>query len=97
MGSMGNDKSHIPPYGMYLKTVVILLLLTALNITIATLGHSNWTAGIIVAIATIQAGIMLTWFMHLRWDNKLFRTLVIGVFVLYAIIVIITFLDYKFR
>jgi cytochrome c oxidase subunit IV len=94
---MNNDKLHIAGYGMYVKTLIVLLILTALNITLATLSHGSWTAGIILLIASVQAGITLTWFMHLRWDNRLFRIMVMGVFTLYVIVIIITFLDYNFR
>jgi cytochrome c oxidase subunit 4 len=50
-----------------------------------------------VLIATVQAAIALNWFMHLKWDNKLIRALVIGLFLLYAVVIVITFLDYEFR
>jgi cytochrome c oxidase subunit IV len=94
---MKDEHSHIASYRMYAKTLIILLFLTALNIILAILKPVDWTNGIILLIASVQAGIALTWFMHVKWDSRLIRTLVIGVFILYAAIVIITFLDYNFR
>jgi cytochrome c oxidase subunit IV len=94
---MENEKNHITEYSTYVIVWAVLLLLTAVNIMIATASHGKWIAPIISLISIIQAGIALNWFMHLRWDNKLFRGLVIGVFLLYAVVLIITFLDYKFR
>ena len=94
---MHNEKNHITENIVYIKTWVVLLLLTALNLTIVTVTHRKWIAGVIILISVVQAMIALNWFMHLRWDNRLFRVLVIGVFSLYAVILIITFLDYFFR
>jgi cytochrome c oxidase subunit 4 len=94
---MQNEKNHITENIVYIKTWVVMLLLTALNLTVATVTHRKWIAGVIVLISVIQAAIALNWFMHLRWDNRLFRVLVIGVFLLYAVVLVITFIDYSFR
>jgi cytochrome c oxidase subunit IV len=94
---MSEEKNHITEYTTYVKVYIALLFLTALNITIATYSHSAWVAGFIVLIATIQAAIALNWFMHLQWDNKLIRSLVIFLFLLYIVVILITFLDYSFR
>jgi cytochrome c oxidase subunit 4 len=94
---MKDRQSHITGYRTYAKILIILLFLTALNIVLSILNPVDWTDGIILLIASIQAGIAITWFMHVKWDSRLIRTMVIGVFILYAVIVIITFLDYNFR
>jgi cytochrome c oxidase subunit IV len=94
---MSEEKNHITEYATYAKVYIALLFLTALNITIATYSHSAWVAGFIIFIATIQAAIALNWFMHLKWDNKLLRMLVIFLFLLYIVVILITFLDYSFR
>lgn len=94
---MSDNKEHITSSATYAKTLIALLLLTALNIFIATISHAKWVAGFIILIAVIQAGIALTWFMHLKWDTRFMRILVAGVFILFAVVIIITFLDYKFR
>ena len=94
---MTEEKEHITSNSTYFKVAVGLLLMTALNITLARLNHGKWIAGLIFLIAMCQAGIALTWFMHLKWDNRLLRVLVFGVFLFYFVIIAITFLDYKFR
>ena len=94
---MSSEKNHITENAVYLKTWVVLLLLTAINLTIATLSHGKLISGLIILVSVVQAAIALTWFMHLRWDNRLFKVLVIGVFLMYTVILLITFLDYSFR
>lgn len=94
---MTDEKEHIASNSTYFKVATVLLLLTALNITLATLSHAKWVAALIFLIAISQAWIALTWFMHLKWDSRLLRVLVFGVFLFYLVILAITFLDYKFR
>jgi cytochrome c oxidase subunit 4 len=91
------NSNHITSYTTDAKTLVALLTLTVVNILIATYKPVSWTSGLVVFVAAIQAIIALYWFMHLKFDNILLRLLVIFVFLLYAVVIIITFFDYKFR
>lgn len=94
---MSDEKPHIPSNSTYAIVGIIILFLTGLNISIAMLSHAKWMPGIIVLVSSVQAFIALTWFMHLRWDSKITKILVAGVFVLYAVVIALTFLDYSFR
>jgi cytochrome c oxidase subunit IV len=94
---MNNNDPHTSSYFDYLKIGIILLILTALNIFIAGFAHSELISGLIIAISVIQATITLIWLMHLDLDSKLMRVFVAGVFILFAVVVIITFFDYSFR
>jgi cytochrome c oxidase subunit IV len=82
---------------MYAKAVIVLMVLATCNIVIAEIKPVPYTSAIIMIITCIQAFIALSWLMHLRFDNKLFRFLVLGVFVLYAMTIVILFLDYNLR
>jgi cytochrome c oxidase subunit IV len=93
---MSNETKHTETYSKYGIVAIVLLAFSALNILMA--GSSlSWAPALIIFIACIQAYIALSWFMHLRYDNVFLRVLVFGVFMLFAVVVVITFLDYKFR
>jgi cytochrome c oxidase subunit IV len=94
---MKSNKLHKAEYTDYLKISILLLLLTACNIIIAGLGHSGFISGVIIAVAVIQGAITLIWFMHLDIDSRLMRVFVGGVFLLFIIVIVITFFDYSFR
>jgi cytochrome c oxidase subunit IV len=94
---MNDEQTHISEYASYVKTIIILLLLTALNIIFAGIDPVSFTPAILLAISCLQAYIALSWLMHLRFDNKLFRFLVMGVFFLFFVVIVILFLDYKLR
>lgn len=94
---MSNNDLHKTEYFGYIKITIFLLVMTALNITLAGLGNSNLISGLIIICASIQASVTLIWFMHLDLDSRLMRIFVAGVFVLFIIVIIITFFDYRNR
>jgi cytochrome c oxidase subunit 4 len=55
------------------------------------------TLTVAMLIACVKSFIVLSNFMHLKYESLLLRILVAMVFVLFALIVAITFIDYAFR
>lgn len=72
-------------------------MLTTMTILIPWLDLSALTVLIALIIASTKAGIVMTYFMHLKMEMKLFRVLVIMVLSLYASVIILTFADYMTR
>lgn len=92
-----HQNNHITPYTTHLKVLIALLLLTFLTIEVATIEFGALTVTIALLLASLKVGIVLTWFMHLKYEQPIFRIFVIGVFALFALIIFITFFDYAFR
>jgi cytochrome c oxidase subunit IV len=90
--------NHITPYRTYSIILVILLFLTALTITVTWLDTAHHMAiAVAMAVASVKAGLVLFYFMHLKFDILLFRILVGIVFLLIVVVFVITFFDYLFR
>lgn len=94
---MHNEKPHITEYTTYTKAVIVLLFLAALNIALAGIQSVPFKPAFIMLISCIQAFIALTWLMHLKFDSRLLRFLVFGVFFLFFVTIVILFLDYYLR
>lgn len=94
---MDNHENHITPYITHLKVLVVLLFLTVITIavTYVELGPLTVTGALLIASAKVF--VVMTWFMHLKYEQPIFRYFVYGVFVLFALIIFITFFDYAFR
>lgn len=93
---MSEDR-HITGYHTHAKVLIGLLMLTTMTILIPWLDLSALTVLIALIIASTKAGIVMTYFMHLKMEMKLFRVLVIMVLSLYASVIILTFADYMTR
>jgi cytochrome c oxidase subunit IV len=94
---MNTEEKHITSYQLYAWVLVILMVLTTVTITAPSLQLSAFTVLIALVIASTKAGIVLTYFMHLKIENPLLRGMVILVLGLYASVIILTFADYVYR
>ncbi len=94
---MENHENHITPYTTHAKVLLALLFLTFATIAVTNINLGPLTVSVALIIACIKAGIVLTWFMHLKFEEPIFRYMVLGVFILFALIIFITFFDYAFR
>jgi cytochrome c oxidase subunit IV len=94
---MTADVKHITGYRVYGWVLVTLLVLTTLTITVTWIDLSALTVLVALIIASIKAGIVLTYFMHLKFESTLFRVFVIMVLSIYALVIVLTFADYIAR
>jgi len=78
---------HILPLRLYLIIGLILLLLTALTVSIASLDFGSWNLVIALVIAGLKASLVGLFFMHLKYDNKIYA----AVFVL-AVVFLVMFI-----
>jgi cytochrome c oxidase subunit IV len=94
---MNKEKVHIVSYKNNAMVLVALLVLTFLTVAITSveLGPLNVTAALL--IASLKVGIVLAYFMHLRFDHKIFTIMVIIVVLVFASLIVITFFDYLYR
>ncbi|MDD5185139.1 MAG: cytochrome C oxidase subunit IV family protein [Paludibacter sp.] len=94
---MANNVSHITEYKVLAKVVIALMFLTFLTIFVASLHLGAFSVTVALLIAGIKGSLILIYFMHLKYESVLLRILVAMIFVLYAVIVLITFIDYAYR
>ena len=94
---MTTEVEHITGYPLYGKVLVGLLVLTTFTILIPWLNLTGFTALIALVLASTKAGIVMTYFMHLKLENILLKILVIMVLAIYFSVILLTFSDYIFR
>jgi cytochrome c oxidase subunit 4 len=78
--------AHTTPLSLLVGILGALLALTVLTVSVTSvdLGHQGNLA-VAMVIATIKAGLVVTYFMHLRWD-KLFHLILFLTSVLFLIL-----------
>ncbi|MBR8538043.1 cytochrome C oxidase subunit IV family protein [Carboxylicivirga sediminis] len=92
-----HSDNHIVPYRLYIQVLAGLIVMTILSVAITKINLDTLTVFAAILLASIKSALVLTFFMHLKFDNKLLQILVISVFLLVALVLFITFLDYNFR
>jgi len=91
------NKTHIVSYKVYLITLVGLIALTLISVGVTYIQLANLTIFTALLLASIKSTLVLIYFMHLKFDNRILQILVAAVFILIALVILITFLDYNFR
>ena len=94
---MHTETAHITSYRTYAWILIALLALTFATITVTWIDLSALTVMVALLIATVKAGIVLTYFMHLKFESSLFRIFVIMVLAIYVLVILFTFTDYLLR
>ena len=91
------EEHHIVSYAANLKVWIVLLVLTWLTITVAYLDFGNMAVAIALLIATFKAGVVLAYYMHLKFDSKLLTGLLLVTVAVFSSFIILTFFDYAYR
>lgn len=94
---MSNKHLHISEYRFIAKILITLLVLTFVTVIITELDLQAWNVTVALSIACIKVFLVLSFFMHLKYESLLFKILVGMVFILLFIVIVITFLDYLYR
>ena len=84
-------------YSVYLKVWAILLVLTVLTVAVSYLDLKNVTILTATLIASVKGTLVLLYFMHVRFEDRIFAWMIGAILVTYAIFVGLTFVDYWFR
>ncbi len=97
---MANEGSSSPiSEKIYFLVWLELLLLTGATVSIAGMNLGRWGICIALLIAGIKSGLVLSYFMHLKYEKqlRLFKWMVPGVLVLLILFIGLTFFDVVLR
>lgn len=98
---MQNEQAKIkhthPTYGTYVLVWLGLLALTSITVTVAGVNFGNYTLLIALVIAAIKSALVINIFMHIRFDEPIFKVfLLLSGFTL-VVIFLLTFFDIIYR
>ena len=92
-----HSEHHVVSYGTFTLIWLGLLVLTAITVGVAGIHLGAWNTIVAMGIASLKASLVLLYFMHLRYESKLFIGMVLLTIVTVTIIFILTFIDIPFR
>lgn len=94
---MDNHATHIVPYRTYIVILLALLTFTALSILITSYDLGPLAVSAALLFASLKTTLVLLYFMHLKFEQKIFGIMVAVVLIVFLIVIVITFLDYSYR
>lgn len=70
---MGSDgKHHIVTASTLVKVLLALMVLTVITVAASRVNFGSWNVVIAMAIASVKAFLVLSIFMHLKYDDRLY-------------------------
>jgi len=97
MSSHDASEHHIIPFATYIKVLSLLLVLTFITVAASRMDFGHWNVVIAMFIASVKAGFVLAFFMHLKYDDKTYLVCFLtGIFFL-IVLYFFSFLDIATR
>ena len=90
---------HIVSYKFNIGIWVGLLILTIMTVLVSVMGINLVAFSVVTAllIATTKAVVVAYYFMHLKYDSKILRILLIITMLLFIVFIFLTAIDYITR
>jgi cytochrome c oxidase subunit 4 len=83
-------------YGIYILVWLGLLILTGVTVAVAGIDFGALTIATALVIASIKSYLVLTIFMHLRIEQRVFRVFLVIALFFFVISIVLLFADYSY-
>ena len=84
---------HILPLRIYLGVAGALLVLTAITIFAAQADFGSWNLVVALLIAAVKSTLVALFFMHLKYDNRIYSVIFVGAILFLGIFITFTMFD----
>ena len=89
-----DEISHVTPVKLLVGVWLALMILTVVTVVVTSVDlGSQMNLVIAMAIATVKAGLVVTYFMHLRWDRPFHTLVFLGSLLFVSLFISLTLLD----
>jgi cytochrome c oxidase subunit 4 len=97
METIEKEESDIISYRTFLLILAALIVLALTSVALTRIYLGTLTVVLALIIAAIKSSLVLRYFMHLKFESRMFSIGVVAVTLLISTVIIITFLDYLYR
>ena len=88
---------HVVPYWVFFRVWLLLLFLTSILVIASTLMHEALSVWAMLIVTPLKAGLVLFFFMHLKYEKPYLRALVFLTFGLLTLFIGLLFFDILHR
>jgi len=94
---MSDTNHHIVSYRTYALILILLLVLTGVSVAVTQIELTRWTTVVALLLASTKSAVVLAVFMHLKFDQTIYKVMAIFVVMVIIAVIVLTFFDYGFR
>ena len=88
-----HSQPHVLKIRVYLIVAALLLLLTTATVVISTIDFGPWNLTVALSIAATKATLVALFFMHLKYDNRIYSVIFVGAILFLGIFITFTMFD----
>ncbi len=92
-----NDGPHLIPYRSYVAVWLALVAFTGVTVGASYLDLKHAAILVAVLIATVKCVLVILYFMHIRYESRVFAWFLVSAFASLGIFLLLTFADYSYR
>jgi cytochrome c oxidase subunit 4 len=92
-----HEHQHITPYSTYVIVWLALLALTSITVTIAGISLGAYTLAVALFIAAVKSYLVINIFMHIKYEEKIFKVFLVLSGLTLVVIFALTFFDFTYR
>ena len=74
---MSDSTHHIVSYRTYALILLLLLVLTSVSVAVTQIELTKWSTAVALLLATTKTAFVLAIFMHLKFEQRIFRLMAI--------------------
>ena len=88
---------HVATVGTFTTTLLALLVLTVLTVAISRFDFGGFNMVFAMMIAAMKAALVITFFMHLKWDTAINNIVFLSSFIFLSLLFVFTLADFATR
>jgi cytochrome c oxidase subunit IV len=97
MSGHAHGHGHVTPLTIYFAIFATLMVLTAVTILVAYVDLGQMNKVVALGIASFKATLVVLYFMHVKYQSRLTKLMVVSGFFFLAILLSLTMTDYGSR
>ena len=94
---MSSETSHIVPYRTFILIWIVLRILTGVTIGVAQVDLGALNIWVALAVACCKSALVVSIFMHLKYEQRLFKLALLAALIILAVFIGFTFIDVLYR
>jgi cytochrome c oxidase subunit 4 len=95
--AIGHAQGHVLSYGFLASVWAGLLVLTGITVYVSSIDLGFLNVAVALSVASVKAMLVIFFFMHLKYENRLLQWFVFLAFLILAICIGFTFFDVAYR
>ena len=88
---------HVAPLKVYIGIFLTLMVMTAITVAVAYVNLGQFNKVVALGIAGFKATLVVLYFMHVKYQSRLTKLVVVTGFFFLAILLGLTMIDYSSR